>query len=120
MDTDSKKIILSYREGCSGSYLGEILNVCKFGSDFQINFRQDINGVPQSVYHFSGHQDDKDIVSMPYNGQPFITCHGDNYQLLKTQWPNSVVYRIIHETYVLDAIAASWYKLKPENSSTVD
>ena len=120
MDTNSTKIILSYREGCSGSWLGEILNVCKFNSDFQVNFRQDIHGVPPSIYHFSGHQDDKNIVPVPYNSQPFITCHSDNYKLLKTQWPNSVVYRIIPETYVLDAIAASWYKLRPKNSDTVD
>jgi hypothetical protein len=31
-----------------------------------------------------------------------------------------VVYRIIPKTYVLDAIAASWYKLTPVQSSTVD
>ena len=120
MDTVNTKIILSYREGCSGSWLGEILNVCKFDSDFQVNFRQDSNGFPPSIYHFSGHRDDKNIVPAPYNGQPFITCHADNYELLKSQWPDSVVYRIIPETYVLDAIAASWYKLKPENSDTVD
>ena len=120
MDTNNTKIILSYREGCSGSWLGEILNVCKFNSDFQVNFRQDINGVPPSIYHFSGHYDDHNIRSVPYDGQPFITCHCDNYELLKTQWPNSVVYRIMPETYVLDAIAASWHKLKPKNFDTVD
>lgn len=120
MVTTSTKIILSYREGCSGSWLGEILNVCKFNSDFQVNFRQDINGVPPSIYHFSGYCNDKPRVSEPYNDQPFITCHADNYELLKKQWPDSVVYRIIPETYVLDAIAASWYKIKPENFDTVD
>jgi len=120
MDTDSTKIILSYREGCSGSYLGEILNVCKFDSDFEVNFRQDINGVPLSVYHFSGHRDDKNIASIPYNGQQFITCHCDNYEWLRTQWPDAVVYRIIPETYVLDAISASWHKLRPKNFNSVD
>ena len=120
MDTVSKKIILSYREGCSGSWLGEILNVCKFNSDFQVNFRQDSLGFPPSIYHFSGYHNDNNTVSVPYNGQPFITCHSDNYESLKTQWPNSVVYRIIPNTYVLDAIASSWYKLKPKNCGTVD
>jgi len=120
MDTVSTKIILSYREGCSGSWLGEILNVCKFGSDFQVHFRQDINGVPPSIYHFNGHRGDKNVLSVPYNGQPFITCHAEDYTLLKTQWPDSVVYRIIPETYILDAIAAAWYKLSPVDLETVD
>jgi hypothetical protein len=120
MGNISEKIILSYREGCSGSWLGEILNICKFGGNPQINFRQDINGVPRSVYHFDGHQTDNCAPFLSYNNQPFITCHADNYELLKTQWPDSVVYRIIPKTYVLDAIASSWYKLKPKNSSTVD
>jgi len=120
MDTNDTKIILSYREGCSGSWLGEILNVCKFNSDFQVRFRQDSSGFPPSIYHFSGRRDEKNISSMQYNGQPFITCHCDNYESLKTTWPNSVVYCIIPETYVLDAIAASWYKITPANSDTVD
>jgi len=65
------------------------------------------------------HRNDKNKYPL-YNNQPFITCHSDNYELLKTQWPNSVVYRIIPETYILDAIAASWYKIKPESNGTVD
>jgi hypothetical protein len=119
MGTPSSKIILSYREGCSGSWLGEILNVCKFGSDFQVNFRQDNNGVPPSIYHFNGHKNDKHPLAKPYNNQPFITCHSEDYEFLKTQWPDSVVYRIIPKTYVLDAVAASWYKLTPEQCLTV-
>lgn len=121
MEPDQKRIVLSYREGCSGSWLGEVLHVCRHKDNFTALYRQDSRGVPASVYHYGGHRDEVKGVRAIYNGQPVITCHVDQPQILQTCWPDAVIYRIIPETYVLDAIAASWYKLPPYQSpATVD
>lgn len=120
MEQSSQPIIISFREGCSGSWLGEILTCCRFGTEYQVNFRQDINGVPPAVYHFSGHRDDKTVKIAPYREEPFITCHADQPELLLARWPGAQLFRIIPTTYVLDAIAAAWYKIKPEHADSVD
>lgn len=120
MEPNQKPIILSYREGCSGSWLGEVLHVCKFDAEYRANFRQDRDHIPESVYHFGGHRDETAPTVIPYQNQCFVTCHVDQPAVLARQWPNARVYRIIPSTYILDAIAASWYKLPPVNNQTVD
>jgi hypothetical protein len=110
------KILLSYREGCSGSWLAELL----VGSNFNVFYRQDLNGknIPADVYHFDGNHDDQVHASAPkYSGQTCVTCHSTNYQLLRHYWPNHKIVRIQPQTHILDSIESAYNKLKIEQDS---
>jgi hypothetical protein len=115
-----QKIILSYREGCSGSWLAELMHSSLCNVVNVAHYRQDFYGIPDSVFHFDGNSDETTMVAITkYQQQPIVTCHSQNQQLLNTLWPNHYVYRIIPSTHVLDAIVASWYKLPPPITNSI-
>ena len=109
-------MIISYREGCSGSWLAQLL------TDPEIAYyRQDLGGtnIPKEVFHFNGHDD----LHVPtafamYQGQEYITCHSSNYQLLRQYWPNKTIARIVPLTHVLDCIESAFFKLGPGTQCT--
>jgi hypothetical protein len=110
------KILLSYREGCSGSWLAELL----VGPALEVFYRQDMNGknIPANVYHFDGNQDDQVHASaFKYAGQTCITCHSTNYQLLRHHWPDHKIVRIQPKTHILDSIESAYNKLNIEQDS---
>jgi hypothetical protein len=114
------KVIISFREGCSGSWLAELL----MGSTFTVFYRQDQNGknIPKGVFHFNGHEDSQVHQAIEqFSGETCITCHSTNYKLLKHHWPNHKIVRIKPHTHVLDSIEASYNKLGTgENYESVD
>ena len=112
-------MIISYREGCSGSWLAQLLT-----DPGIVYYRQDLAGVniPQEVFHFDGHND----LHVPkafdqYQGQKYITCHSSNYQLLRQYWPDRASFRIVPLTHTLDCIESAFFKLGPgAQCSSVD
>lgn len=114
-------MIITFREGCSGNWLATLLAMGK--SDVIASFRQDIDGskVPDDVFHFNGNHDSQTLDSAgSYEGQPIITCHSTNYELLQQVYPNRHIIRIAPRTKILQSIAAAFYKLGPGDTTTVN
>jgi len=104
------KILLSFREGCSGNWLAELL----VGSELEVFYRQDRNGagVPREVFHFDGNIDSQVHEAIHrYTGQQLVTCHSTNYSLLEQHWPDFKIVRIQPQTHMLDSIESAYNKL---------
>lgn len=115
-----QKIILSYREGCSGSWLAELMHSSLCNVVNVAHYRQDSHGIPDSVFHFDGNTNETTLSAITrYQGQPIVTCHSQNQHLLNDLWPDHCVYRIIPSTYVMNAIVASWYKIPPTITNSI-
>lgn len=112
------KILLSFREGCSGNWLAELI----LGTELQARYRQDINGskIPNGVFHFDGNTDFQVINALcKFAGQPWVTCHSTNYELLRQYWPDYKIVRIQPQTHILDSIESAYNKLG-KNFQSVD
>jgi hypothetical protein len=116
-------MIITDREGCSGSWLAELLLLGDNYSDAY--FRQDRkNGklnVPDQVLHGDGHTDE-DLVYMHslYTGQKIVRFHNTNYKLIRQYWPDDTIIRIVPDTGLYQSIAASFYKTKLAPTNSID
>jgi hypothetical protein len=111
----NNKILISFREGCSGNWLAELL----VGSTFKVFYRQDQNGrnIPLGVYHFDGNLDSHvpEAFCM-FSGQKCVTCHSTNYELLRHYWPEYKIVRIQPQTHILDSIESAYNKIGPDST----
>lgn len=108
-------MIISFREGCSGNWLAQLLVTdCKQ----DVFFRQDIKEriIPQKVLHFDGNHDVSDCYRVKnefpdHESYEIITCHSFDYKVLRESWPNRRIIRIVPKTNILRAISLAYYKL---------
>ena len=117
-------MILTYREGCSGSWLAELLLLKNKLP--QVYFRQDRTNqdkanFPGDVFHFDGYDvnDLSEIVKLCGN-QKIITCHSVNYSELLRVFPNRSIYRITPITGIFNAIASSFFKMHVRYNYSID
>lgn len=108
-------MILTYREGTSGSWLAELITLGDNSSP--VFYRQDYNAYgynfPKNVFHFDGLMDNQTInVRRFYNDQPIITCHSTNYELLADLWPTHQIFRIHPKTGIYQCISAAFHKME--------
>ena len=104
------RLVFSFREGCSGNFFAELL----LNQPPEANFRQDQNGVSDSIFHFDGY-DDKDFlnsISSPRLKQAtIVTHHNNNYALNKKSFPKARILKIHPKTFIFNAIYNAFYKL---------
>lgn len=117
-------MILTYREGCSGSWLAELLLLKNQLP--QVYFRQDRTSqgktnFPGDVFHFDGYNiaDLSETVKL-FDNQKIITCHSVNYNELLRVFPNRSIYRITPKTGIFNAIASSFFKMNVRYNYTID
>lgn len=116
-------MILTYREGCSGSWLAEMLTLSDKTATAQ--FRQDVNGKyqPDTVLHFDGGESDEETIlayKQRYSDQEILTCHSTNYDLLRQLYPSRKIIRIVPITGVFQSIASAYHKFAADSYPTVD
>ena len=115
-------MIITDREGCSGSWLTELLLLGT--AQGHAEFRQDrSNGeinVTADHLHGDGH-DDNSLRAMRHRwtDQKIIRCHSTNYKLLRELWPDQMIVRIVPKTAIFQAIAAAYYKTRADTDSSV-
>ena len=113
-------MIFSYREGCSGSWLAELLTLTKYRPIYFRQDRQDVDleNIPAEVLHFDGNFDDQCRPARKiFTNQKIVTCHSVNYNLLRELWPDKVIYRLVPKTMIFRSIALAYYKLGAETSN---
>jgi hypothetical protein len=116
-------MILTYREGCSGSWLAELLTLGD--KTATALFRQDVDGTnqPDTVMHFDGGESDKETIlahQQRYSNQQILTCHSANYKLLRQLYPNRRIIRIVPITSIFQCIASAYYKFAGPSYLTVN
>ena len=116
-------MILTYREGCSGSWFAELLTLNH--NTRPVFFRQDRNNgmpnFPSNVLHFDGNIDSHvSDAKKKYSNQKIITCHNMNYGLLRETWPEKNIIRIHPVTGIFQCISASFHKMGLNNVNSVD
>ena len=115
-------MIITDREGCSGSWLTELLLLGNRRA--RAHFRQDRTGnqlnVTKDHLHGDGH-DDVSLRSMRdrWSGQAIVRCHSTNYPLLRELWPDELIVRIVPKTSVFQAIAAAYHKTRDSADDSV-
>lgn len=115
-------MIITDREGCSGSWLTELLLLGT--AQGHAEFRQDrSNGeinVSANHLHGDGH-DDASLRAMhsQYQQQQIVRCHSTNYNLLRQLWPNELIIRIVPKTSIFQAIAAAYYKTRVSTDTSI-
>lgn len=105
-------MIISFREGCSGNWLAQLLVLNK---EQKVFFRQDLGGmnVPKKIFHFDGNEISHCFDAKNNNVKDthkIITCHSTEYDLLHRLWPDREIIRISPITKIFRAIALSYYK----------
>lgn len=117
-------MILTYREGCSGSWLAELLLLKNELAP--VYFRQDRNNenksnLPREVFHFDGYNTtDLSLIAKLYNNQKIITCHSTNYTELSEIFPSKSITRITPVTGLYNCIASSFFKMQVRQNYTID
>lgn len=113
-------MIITDREGCSGSWLTELLLLG--GRTGQAFFRQDRAGGNVSTDHLHGNgHDDQSLRDLRdrWTGEKIIRCHSTNFALLRELWPDEMIVRIVPKTSILQAVAAAYYKTRTDTDPTV-
>lgn len=115
-------MIITDREGCSGSWLTELLLLGNQSA--QAHFRQDRKQGKLQVHSDHLHGDGHDDASLEdlyqqYTNQKIIRCHSTNYPLLRKFWPKKMIVRIVPKTSIFQAIAAAYYKTRISADNSV-
>ena len=112
-------MIISFREGCCGRWLGALL---ANDSQASAKFRQDSD--PADIKKINmlliDGQSDDDLITYNQIDKKIISCHSTNYNLLRQMWPNKAIYRIKPKTKVFKAIAMCYLKKQEVQSDNID
>lgn len=99
-------MIISYREGCSGGWLAQLL-ICD--RPMHARFQQDLD-----AFYLDNIYDVNDwnvnVKRKYYKGQKVLVGHLTNYKLVKELWPEETIYRIKPVTKVFKAISLMFHK----------
>ena len=95
-------MIISWREGCSGSFLTQLLLCDKPTKPFFQMLPFDLRDKTHAI--------GPDAMQEEYAGQSIIVGHLTDYELLRKDWPDHPIYRISPVTQIFKAISLQFHK----------